>query len=74
MINNTIDEVKQQYLLPVYNPLDSHPPSNKDIQFTISDSLFLDTLLMTIRKKTIRFSSNFKKQNRKFRKTPKFKS
>ena len=62
MINNTIDEIKQQYLLPVYNPLDSNPLSNKDIQFTISDSLFLDTLLMTIRGKTIRFSSKLKKQ------------
>ena len=37
--------------------------SNEDIQFTINDQLFLETLLMEIRGKTISYASFKKKQN-----------
>lgn len=56
-INAKIEEIKQQYCLPVYcldNLLDV---KNDDIQFTINDQLFLETLLMEIRGKTISYSS-----------------
>ena len=61
MINKTIEEEKLKYIVPIYNPLNVNIISNKEIQFTISVSLFLDTLLMTIRGKTMRFSSKLKK-------------
>ena len=61
IINNKIDEIKTQYAVPVYNfeKADSVPDS--EIQFTINDQLFLETLLMEIRGKTISYSS-FKKK------------
>ena len=66
MINNTIEEEKLKYIVLIYNPLNVNIISNKEIQFTIPVSLFLDILLMTIHGKTIRFSSKLKKhQNTK---------
>lgn len=63
IINKKINEIKQQYALPIYNfdNLDLIP--NSDIQFTINDQLFLDTLLMEIRGKTISYASYKRKQN-----------
>ena len=60
MINN----IKRQYALPIYNfeHLDLIPLD--EIMFTISDQLFLETLLMEIRGKTIAYSS-FKKRTEK---------
>lgn len=65
-INEKIFEVKKQYALPVYNleELDNIP--NEEIQFKISDQLFLEVLLMEIRGKSISFSS-FKKKERDIR-------
>ena len=64
-INNKIIEIKQQYALPVYDldRIDQIP--NGDLQFNINDQLFLDTLLMEIRGKTISYSSYKKKENEK---------
>lgn len=61
-IKNTIKETVNFYALPVYNRDNLHniPPAN--IQLTIDDQLFLETLLMEIRGKTISFSSWKKKQ------------
>ena len=59
VIKNTIE----QYAATPYNrnKLDTIPFD--EIQFTISDQLFLDVLLMEIRSKTISFSSHKKKTN-----------
>ena len=62
-INKKIEEVKLQYSLPIYNNENLQNIPNSEIQFTINDQLFLDTLLMEIRGQTISFSSYKKKQN-----------
>ena len=65
-INEKIMETKKQYALPVYNhdEIDSIP--NREIQFMINDQLFLDTLLMEIRGKSISYAS-FKNKQRNCR-------
>ena len=62
-INEKILEVKWQYALPVYNLEDLDNIPNEEIQFTISDQLFLDVLLMEIRGKSISYAS-FKNKER----------
>ena len=64
-INRKIDEVKLQYSLPVYNTENIQNIPDTEIQFTINDQLFLDTLLMEVRGQAISFSSRRKKQNDK---------
>ena len=59
IINNKIDEVKRQYALPVYD-IENIP--DQQIQFTINDQLFLETLLIELRGKSISYSSYKKKQ------------
>ena len=60
-IKDLINSIKRQYALPIYNfeNLDLIPLD--EIMFSISDQLFLETLLMEIRGKTIAYSS-FKKR------------
>ena len=55
LINNTIDNTVLEYVTPVYNlsSIPNIPPD--EIVFTINDGLLLDTLLMNIQGKTIRF-------------------
>jgi len=65
-IKQKIEEIKQQYVLPVYNIEYLNTIENDLIQFTINDQLFLETLLMEIRGKTISYSS-FKSKKRKER-------
>ena len=65
VINCKIDEVKLQYSLPVYNTENLQNIPDTEIQFTINDQLFFDTLLMEVRGQTISFSSHRKKQNDK---------
>ena len=48
-INKMIHEVKEQYSLPVYNAANLHNIPESDLQFSINDQIFLDTLLMEIR-------------------------
>ena len=60
-INNKIDEIKSMYSLPVYDRNQIPHIPNEDIQFTINDQLFLETLLMELRGKCISFSSYKKK-------------
>ena len=60
-INNKIDEVKKQYALPVYNMDQINNVPDDEIQFVINDQLFLETLLMELRGKSISFSSYKKK-------------
>ena len=67
-INNKIDEVKKQYALPVYNMDQINNIPDDQIQFVINDQLFLETLLMELRGKSISFSSYKKKTLEKKRK------
>ena len=54
--------VKTQYAIPVYNVeyLDSIPDS--DIKFTITDNIFLETLLLKLQGESIKFASKMKKR------------
>ena len=63
MIQKTIVNVKSQYCLPVYdlNSIENIP--NSEIQFSINDQLFLETLLIEIRGKTISYASFRKRQS-----------
>ena len=66
LINKTIDETIEEYIVPIYNPLKIHDVPKNEITLTIDDTLFLDTLLMKIRGKSIRFSGKQKRiQNEK---------
>ena len=62
-IKKWINEIKQQYAVPIYqiNKLDEI--EDKEIQFRISDGLLLEMLLLHIRGNTIKFSSKLKKSN-----------
>ena len=60
-MNDTIEKVIQQYAALPYDRDNLSKISSKDIQFTISDQLFLDVLLMEIRSKTIAYASMKKK-------------
>lgn len=61
-INNCIDTVKKQYCIPVYDIENLNNIQDYDLQFVINDQLFLETLLIEIRGKTISYSSYKKKQ------------
>lgn len=56
-------QIKENYALPVYSRNGISTISDSEIQFTINDKLFLETLLMEIRGKTISYSSYIKKRN-----------
>ena len=62
-MNDKINDVKKQYAVPVYNLENLHEIPNDQIQFTINDQLFLETLLMELRGKSISYSSFIKKEN-----------
>ena len=59
-----IENVKQQYCIPIYNFENIEHIDNNNIQFVINGQLFLETLLMEIRGKTISFSSYKSKLNK----------
>ena len=61
-INTKIEEIKKQYALPVYDRNHLKEIPNSEIQFTINDQLFLKTLLMEIRGKSISYGSFRKKK------------
>ena len=65
IINNKINEVKEQYALLIYKIDSIKDIPNNEIQFTINDQLFLETLLMEIRGKSISYSSYKKKETDK---------
>jgi exonuclease III len=67
-INDTINRIKEQYAALVYSrDKIKHIPSNL-LVFMISDQLFLDVLLMEIRKETMDYSSKKKKETLKLEK------
>lgn len=57
------------YAVPVYNNASIDKIPNDEIQFTVNDQLFLETLLMEIRGKCISYSSYAKKKNNEKEKT-----
>ena len=57
-IKSKIMEVKCQYALPVYNSDNLNNIPDNELQFTINDQLFLDTLLMELRGKSMPYSSH----------------
>ena len=61
-IKHKIEESKQHYALPVYNIDNLENIPDAELQFTINDQLFLNTLLMELRGKSISFSSVKTKQ------------
>ena len=63
-VNDTIEKVIQKYAALPYDRDNLSKTSSKDIQFTISDRLFLDVLLMEIRSKTIAYATMKKKRIR----------
>ena len=65
-INSVISDVKSQYSAWVYNKENINSIPLEDLELTISDQLFLDTLLMEIRKNSIEYSSKKKKEENKF--------
>ena len=48
-INKKNSDIKAQYAVPIYNHESINDIPNQDLQFTISDQLFLEVLLMELR-------------------------
>ena len=65
IINEKNNDIKIQYSVPVYQTENIKNIPNNEIQFTINDQLFLETLLMEIRGKSISYSCFKKKENEK---------
>ena len=64
-IKEVVIETIKQYAIPVYSDEFIYSPLNFDeIQFTISDGLFYETLLMMIRGETVKFSKQKARENR----------
>ena len=61
-VNNLIDRERLNYALPVYHPHYVTTISDSEIEFTISDATFLETLLLQARGETIRYASRLKKE------------
>ena len=57
IVKDTIKKIKEQYALLVYDRKNLKDLDNNDIQFNINDQIFLETLLMEIRGKTISYAS-----------------
>ena len=66
VMKEKILDVKKQYAALVYNFDNINEVNNNDLHFTINSQLFLETLLMEVRGKTISYSS-FKKKERERR-------
>ena len=49
VINQTIEDVKLTYLLPVYNRDNISHINDMDLHFSIDDDLFLEMLILKIR-------------------------
>ena len=64
MVNKKIEETKKQYALAVYTKDNVDHIPDYDLQFSINDQLFLETLLMEIRGVSISYGSFKKKQQK----------
>ena len=65
VVKSLIHTIRKQYAVPIYNSDNIENITPEDIQFTISDQLFFETLLMEIRRKTISYASYKKKRDTK---------
>lgn len=61
-VKSIIRKVKEQYAVLVYNQENLDTVDDMELQLTIDDQLFLETLLLEIRGKTISYSSFKKKE------------
>ena len=61
-MNKKITEIKQQYMLPVYDIKQAETIPDEEIQFTINDQLFLEVLLMELRGQSISYAIYKNKQ------------
>lgn len=64
-IKEVIKNTKLQYAVPIYNINQINIIDPENLQLTVNDQLFLETLLMEIRGKTISYSSFKKKEQNK---------
>ena len=64
LVNDTIQEVKLQYAVPVYSLDFLNSTSDFDLFFTIEEDLLLEIILFKIRAKTIKFASTLRKAER----------
>lgn len=62
-IQQIVSNIKAYYSLPIYNKSNIENITDEEIQFIIDDQLFLETLLLEIRGKTISYSSYKKKKS-----------
>ena len=62
-VKNVISQTKHQYAVPIYDEQSIDKIPQSEIQWLINDQLWLETLLMEIRGKTISYAS-FKKKER----------
>lgn len=63
IIKTCIQQIKEQYMVPLYSMEFLRNNENFPVQLTISDQLFLEVLLIEIRGKTISYSAFKKKQS-----------
>ena len=63
-VNNVISNTKRQYAVPVYTIDDINNIPDSELQLSINDNLFLETLLMNIRGETISYATLKKKKNK----------
>lgn len=68
-VNEVIRVVKSEYAAFPYNRESIEAIANLDLQLIISDQLFLDTLLMKIRDKTISYATMKKRKSAEFEKS-----
>ena len=64
LVNDTIQEVKLQYAVPVYSLDFLNSTSDFDLSFTIEEDLLLEIILFKIRAKTKKFASTLRKAER----------
>lgn len=68
-IQQIVSNIKAYYSLPIYNKSNIENITDEEIQFIIDDQLFLETLPLEIRRKTISYSSYKKRKVMKKKKT-----
>lgn len=62
IVKQIVIDIKKQYSCFVYDKVNIFSKPDDNIQFTISDQLFLNNLLIEIRGKTISYSAYIKKR------------
>ena len=62
-IKNIILDTKKQYALPVYDHTNISTIPNNELEFSVNDQLFFESLLLEIRGKTISYASYKKRKD-----------